>query len=208
MTLLACRSQVAASAPAGVIIGVAEAVTARHRPATPDCPLLDPLPRSRERRQQCRTPALSWPHRIRAGRGRKAFLARQNVKGGTALYDRDMIAHIAQVLKQSANSDHCARKLRVPSYCLESLAKAGLIDQVSDADASAVAGRPLYVRGSTDALIDKIRRCSVTLDGGVPLAEAMHGRGDSDDWTAVFAAIVSHEMPCALAPTGVGMGGH
>jgi len=130
--------------------------------------------------------------RLRKLEGRSdTFLARHNVHGGVALYDKAAISRLRDVLVHSVKPNICARQLGIPSYCVEAFISAGLVQVVTDRDAVILTDGSLITTASIVALRNRFQEQSAEVEGGVTLREAMRRNGDPEDWIAVFRNMLS-----------------
>ena len=129
----------------------------------------------------------------------ETFLARHNVKGGPALYDRAAISRLGDVLSQSVTPNACARQLGIPRYCVEAFASAGLVEFPTSPDATIVTGGARISKSSIAALREGLGKQSLLVEGGVALREAMRRNGDPQDWVAVFSNMLSGRVRLQLA---------
>jgi hypothetical protein len=137
---------------------------------------------------------------LRRLEGRSAtFLARHNVKGGVALYDREAIACLQDVLGGSVKPAAFARQLGIPEYCVDAFTSAGLVEVVSNKDAIIVAGRDLISSASIVELQKRLQRQSRVVEGGVTLREAMRRNGDPKGWAVIFTKMLAGKIRFQIA---------
>lgn len=140
--------------------------------------------------------------RLRKLEGRSnTFLARHNVHGGAALYDKAAISRLRDVLGHSVKPDVCARRLGIPGYCMGAFISAGLVEVVTYRDAKILTNGDLITEASIVALRERLQQQSRKIEGGVTLRRAMRRNGDPEDWVAVFVNMISGRIRLQLNPT-------
>lgn len=127
------------------------------------------------------------------------FIARHNVKGGPALYNKAAIIGLSEILKNSLNMDDCARQLGIPAYSIDAFVTADLIKAVNCADALIVTGKTLIEGASFQLLRDSVLRRSTKVHGGTPLRKAMRRVGLPSEWVAAFTGMLSGKLPVQFA---------
>ena len=141
--------------------------------------------------------------RLRKLEGRSdTFLARHNVHGGVALYDKAAVSRLRDVLIHSVKPNICARQLGIPGYCVDAFISAGLVQVVTDRDAEILTNGDLITTASIVALRDRFQEQSAETKGGVTLREAMRRNGDPEDWIAVFRNMLSGAIRLQLNQSG------
>jgi hypothetical protein len=140
--------------------------------------------------------------RLRKLEGRsETFLARHNVHGGAALYDKAAVSRLRHVLIHSVKPDVCARQLGVPSYCVGAFISAGFVEVVTYRDAKILTNGDLITEASIVALRKHLQEQSGKIEGGVTLRKAMRRNGDPADWVAVFLMMLSGGIRLQLNPS-------
>ena len=124
----------------------------------------------------------------------ETFIARHDVKGGVALYDKAAISLLRGVLSDSVKLDVCARQLGIPRFCVEPYIAASLVRAVNCLDAEIITRGPLISITSIQELRERLRRKSCNSGRGITLREVMSRNGDPQCWVAVLKKMLSGEL--------------
>lgn len=125
-------------------------------------------------------------------------IAKSTLRCGVVLYNRARVEAALKAWRGSIAFDQAARVLGVPPYCTEAFIQAGLLVEVSDADALLLSdGVRLVSRKSLDVLAQRLEEQPLGHADGldsVPFLSGMTNVLHPDSWAAAVQQILNGEI--------------
>jgi hypothetical protein len=134
----------------------------------------------------------------RLSKNGKCCISRRNSMQSATFYNRHLLERSISLLKSSIRAPQCATAVGAPVYCVDSLADAGLISRTEDHDALLLAGEPIYLQSSMDALLEQLADVAITdSDDSVSLAAALCGQLNPHAWAEALRGVVVGKIAVA-----------